>query len=130
MVPIRNLYDLCNDFGEIIQAKSNSNGTKIALTLAGANLVPDGKLYVWDTERDDLIHYDFHKYGDYVEDDSDKELEKATSNRSVYDEMCTNCIPVSVAWDKYDPRLLVCDVRRLKNDKKGFEKNGACKSHC
>lgn len=126
VTPVKSLYDLCNDFGEIIQAKSNSNGTKIALTLAAANLIPDGKLYVWNIEEDTLLSYDFHKYGDYLTEEALLEdLKQLKSESSAYDEICANRIPLTIFWDGDDPRLLVCDAKRLKiaGDKKGFTKN-------
>lgn len=59
IVPSKCCYDLFGNFGEIIMAKCNSNGTFVALTIATESLVPDGKLYIWDLERDKLGEYDF-----------------------------------------------------------------------
>lgn len=107
---------MCNDFGEIIQAKSNSNGTKIGLTIAAANLIPDGKLYIWDIEKDNLLSYDFKKkrrsfdYDDVLEI-ADNHLD---DTEVLYDKICTNRIPLSIYWDTCDPRLLICNARKMK----------------
>lgn len=115
VTPVRNLYDLCNDFGEIIQARSNSAGNKIALTLAGIDLIPDGKLYVWNVEEEILKTFDFHKYGDYV---TDTELEAAKKDAedttAWYEEICASRVPLAVHWDFEDPRLLVTCAKKLK----------------
>lgn len=126
VAPIRNLYDLCNDFGEIIQARSNNSGTKIALTLAGVDLIPDGKLYVWNVEQESLISFDFHKYGDYATENT-LELVNLEKGDSVewYEEICASRIPLGVRWDFEDPRLLVCSAKKLKV---GVEKRGIAKT--
>jgi intraflagellar transport protein 140 len=131
IVPGRNLYDMCPDFGEIIQAKTNCSGNKVALTLAAANLIPDGRLYVWDVESDALMSYDFHKYGnladlesnpdEYSIDERSQNEEFRNGNKSetdeakaVFDEICSNRIPLHLHWDNSDSRLLVCDAKRVK----------------
>lgn len=116
VTPVRNLYDLCNDFGEIIQARSNSAGNKIALTLAGIDLIPDGKLYIWNIEEEMLKTFDFHKYGDYVTDDEGLEVVKKDAEDTTvwYEEICASRIPLALQWDTEDPRLLVCCAKKLK----------------
>lgn len=52
-------YDLFQNFGEIIMAKCNSNGTYVAVTIATENLIPDGKIYLWNLEKDIIKSYDF-----------------------------------------------------------------------
>lgn len=52
-------YDLFGNFGEIMMAKCNATASHMALTIATESLVPDGKLYVWDMDRDKLAAYDF-----------------------------------------------------------------------
>ncbi|KAJ8978265.1 hypothetical protein NQ317_012623 [Molorchus minor] len=126
--PVRNVYDMTSDFGEIIQAKSNATGTRVAMTLAAANLIPDGKLYVWQIENDDVITMIFSE-----RNDTDDGLEEGDKNvddngnigddvRLAFDEICRNRIPLTICWDKEDSRLLVCNARKLKlpNGKKGF----------
>ncbi|XP_076275745.1 intraflagellar transport protein rempA isoform X2 [Rhynchophorus ferrugineus] len=119
----RNLYDLVEDFGEIIQAKTNTKGNKVAMTLAAANLIPDGKLYVLDLEKDDLVQYDFKKY-DGIENstiDTFFESENIGKNQcsdadssTDFDEMCKNRIPLSLYWCEDDSRLLVCNAKKIK----------------
>ncbi|XP_030750453.1 intraflagellar transport protein 140 homolog [Sitophilus oryzae] len=120
---VKNLYDMVEDFGEIIQAKTNSKGNKVAMTLAAANLVPDGKLYIWDIERDDLIFYDFRKYEDfekstmdkYFETEGEKDAKKEDNDSSTdFDEVCKNRIPLSLHWCEDDSRLLVCNAKKIK----------------
>lgn len=59
IIPAKAGYDLFGNFGEIIMAKCNVTGTHIALTIANESLVPDGKIYIWDVEKDRLCNYDF-----------------------------------------------------------------------
>lgn len=42
------------DFGEAIQLRLNSNGTKVSFTAANLNLVPMARLYVWDRDLDTI----------------------------------------------------------------------------
>lgn len=53
----KNGNDLFANFGEIIMAKSNINGTFIAITIANKQLIPDGKIYIWTIEKDVLLEY-------------------------------------------------------------------------
>lgn len=59
LTPLKSGYDLFGNFGEIIMAKCNATATHVAITIATESLVPDGKLYVWDVERDIVGEYDF-----------------------------------------------------------------------
>jgi len=52
-------YDLFENFGEIIMAKCSPNGKYLALIIATENLIPDGKLYIWDFEKDLITSYDY-----------------------------------------------------------------------
>lgn len=118
---VRSLYDMCTDFGEIIQAKTNSTGTKVALTIAAANLIPDGKLYVWDIEQDDLSFYDFRKNESQVYDEEGNVIQNPSldedDSNEIYDKICKSRIPLTTFWDWDDPRLLVCDAKKLKSGK-------------
>ncbi|XP_074040796.1 intraflagellar transport protein rempA isoform X2 [Leptinotarsa decemlineata] len=125
ITPVRNVYDMISDFGEIIQAKTNSKGNKVALTLAAANLVPDGKLYVWDIEKDDINVYDFRKYN-FPENIGDYEYSELEQGRNIditdsvndkqleFDDICRNRVPIDFYWDNDDSRLLVCVAKKLK----------------
>lgn len=59
VIPAKSGYDLFGNFGEIIMAKCNVTGTHLALTIATESLVPDGKLYIWDMDKDRVSNYDF-----------------------------------------------------------------------
>lgn len=50
-----------DDFGEAIQLRSNSNGTKISFTAANINLVPMARLYIWDRDLDVIYEKHFEK---------------------------------------------------------------------
>lgn len=57
-------YDMFPNFGEIILAKCNSNGTTLAITVATEQLIPDGIVYIWNIEKDTVSSFDFlGKYG-------------------------------------------------------------------
>lgn len=74
IIPAKAGYDLFGNFGEIIMAKCNMTGTQIALTIANETLVPDGKLYIWDTEKDRLCNFDFlNKHNDNSGDGDKKD---------------------------------------------------------
>lgn len=49
-----------DEFGEVIQLRLNSNGTKVSFTAANLNLVPMPHLYVWDQDLDTIYikHFD------------------------------------------------------------------------
>lgn len=116
VTPTKSVQDLIVDFGEIIQAKTNASANQIALTIAAANLVPDGKLYVYDIENNEMFIKNFRKQEENADkfdterndDDEDVKIDK--------DEVCLNRIPINFFWDKNDPRLLICDARKLKTD--------------
>lgn len=40
-------------------AKCNATASRVAITIATESLVPDGKVYIWDVERDLVGEYDF-----------------------------------------------------------------------
>lgn len=108
ITPTKAMYDLVGDFGEIIQAKMNASGNKVALTIAAANLVPDGGLYIYDIENNNLFTQNFRdNKQEKNEFDEDIEL-----NKNI---ICQNRIPINFFWDRNDPRLLICDARKLKS---------------
>lgn len=88
-------YDLFDNFGEFIQVKCSSSGTHLALLIATENLLPDGKLYIWNLEKDVLEFFDFF----------------ATASR--LDRFFTR-LPVSVFWDTEDNRLLACELKCIQ----------------
>ncbi|KAL1494371.1 hypothetical protein ABEB36_009980 [Hypothenemus hampei] len=121
LTPAKNLADSIDDFGEVIQAKTNSKGNKVAFTLAASNLIPDGKLYIWDVESDEITSYDFRKYdaieSSPFEDYYDRELDNRESDsgtNAVFEDICKNRLPMSVYWCEEDARLLICNARKIK----------------
>jgi intraflagellar transport protein 140 len=92
VVPIKNAYDLFENFGEVIMAKANHDGSFVALTIATEGLVPDGKLHVWKLETDTLMTHDF--------------LEKDDAR-----------LPITFTWDSDDHRLLACEARLIQQSK-------------
>lgn len=79
IVPSKSGYDLFGNFGEIIMAKCNVTGTRIALTIATESLIPDGKVYIWDLEKDRLCHYDFLNKDKTSKEDADSSGAKDTT---------------------------------------------------
>lgn len=66
----KNIRELIDDFGEVISASANCNGTKVALTIALDNLVPDTKLYILDVENDQIQWIDFATGETHVREDN------------------------------------------------------------
>lgn len=67
----KSCYDLFANFGEIILAKCNANGTLIAITIATESLIPDGKLYVWNIGREAITEYDFLSRNEIENEDNE-----------------------------------------------------------
>lgn len=59
LTPSKSGCDLFGNFGEIILAKCNATASHVAITIATESLVPDGKVYIWDVERDIVGEYNF-----------------------------------------------------------------------
>ncbi|KAG5881961.1 hypothetical protein JTB14_020525 [Gonioctena quinquepunctata] len=120
LTTVKNMFDVVSDFGEIMLAKTNCAGNKVALTLAAANLIPDGKLYICDIEKDNINVYDLKKYDfwEKTEREGEKIMEHNDKNsdeiKSAFDTVCRNRVPINYHWDKNDPRLLVCTAKKLK----------------
>lgn len=55
----KSCYDLFGNFGEVIMAKCNATASHVAVTIATEMLMPDGKLHIWNIERDSVCEYDF-----------------------------------------------------------------------
>lgn len=45
-------------------AKCNSDGTLVGITIATENLIPDGKIYIWNIEKNLIGAYDYVNGGD------------------------------------------------------------------
>lgn len=94
VVPTKNAYDLFENFGEVIMAKANKEGTFVAMTIATESLVPDGKLYIWKLESDQVVLHDF--------------IQKENSEN-------VPRLPISFHWDTDDPRLLACEAKLIQS---------------
>lgn len=117
LTPTKAMHDLVGDFGEIIQAKTNASGTKIALTIAAINLIPDGKLYIYDIENNEMCFKNFRNSENVnrSDEDEDEQDDMYDDTKSDKNEICRNRIPIDFFWDKHDSRLLICDAKKLKS---------------
>uniref|UniRef100_A0A1B6C8A4 Intraflagellar transport protein 140 homolog n=1 Tax=Clastoptera arizonana TaxID=38151 RepID=A0A1B6C8A4_9HEMI len=84
----KDLVEGISDFGEVICARCNSSGNKIALTVAGSNLLPVPRIYVWDIDTNIVHKHSFTNEGDV--------------SRFV----------INFYWDQEEPRLLVCEAKK------------------
>ncbi|XP_014248149.1 intraflagellar transport protein 140 homolog [Cimex lectularius] len=85
---VKDLIEAISDFGEVISAVCNSNGTKVALTIASSNLTPIPGIYVWCIEEDVISSHHFHPQNEPMR------------------------FVISMHWDSDEPRLLVCEAKR------------------
>ncbi|XP_055617076.1 intraflagellar transport protein 140 homolog [Toxorhynchites rutilus septentrionalis] len=98
-------YDLFEKFGEVIYAKSNSAGTHVALTIANEQLLPDGKLYLWNLESSSVKYYEF--------------------TSPIEADAVIRHLPINFFWDAEDPRMLACETKPIHG---GGLKGAAAKS--
>ncbi|XP_031624107.1 intraflagellar transport protein 140 homolog isoform X2 [Contarinia nasturtii] len=110
IVPPKSGYDLFGNFGEIIMAKSNMTGSHLAITIANELLVPDGKLYIWDMEKDRLTSYDFLNKNQQINAENEK---KSPNEAPTELNSFVRRVPVSFCWDNEDTRIVACETRRL-----------------
>jgi intraflagellar transport protein 140 len=96
LVPTKNAYDLFENFGEIIMAKANQDGSLVAMTIATENLVPDGMLHIWRLESDTILSYDF------LQKDAPDAIPR---------------LPITFNFDEDDHRLLACEARLIQQSK-------------
>lgn len=125
IVPPKSGYDLFGNFGEIIMAKCNATGTHLAMTIATESLVPDGKLYVYDMEKDRLCSFDFlnksNKPPTENEKKNPKEAEEsalvrrldAVSNSNIHLEIFG--LNYSIKYEKCSKMLLFDQLKYCKN---------------
>lgn len=99
-VPVKNAYDLFENFGEVIMAKSNNDGSLIAITIATEVLVPDGKLWIWKLETDAVVSYDF------LQKDNVEAIAR---------------LPITFNWDTDDNRLLACEAKLIPQSNKNSD---------
>lgn len=84
IMPSKSGYDLFGNFGEIIMAKCNATGTHLAMTVATESLVPDGKLYIWDIEKDRLSSYDFLNKNQHASIENEKKNSNESNEQSIF----------------------------------------------
>lgn len=84
IMPSKSGYDLFGNFGEIIMAKCNATGTHLAMTVATESLVPDGKLYIWDIEKDRLSSYDFLNKNQQASIENEKKNSNESNEQSIF----------------------------------------------
>ncbi|KAL1124430.1 hypothetical protein AAG570_001058 [Ranatra chinensis] len=87
---VKDLMEAIPDFGEVMLAQCNGNGSRVAITIAGSNLTPTPVLYVWTIDTDTINSHAF------------------TCKKS-------KRFVISVQWDHEEPRLLVCETKRPGN---------------
>ncbi|XP_050709384.1 intraflagellar transport protein 140 homolog [Eriocheir sinensis] len=126
----KQMGDYIKDFGEIISARCNCNGTRVSIAVAQTSLLPDPKLYVWDIESESFTYFNFAS-GRSEDDDIDGTAppNSAESVRSKDDGLNSRAkretarevggrFVMSHMWDAEDPRLLVCEAKSLHGSKK------------
>ncbi|XP_049537307.1 intraflagellar transport protein 140 homolog [Anopheles darlingi] len=129
--PARCGYDMFENFGEIIAAKTNATGTHVVLTIANEQLHPEGSLHLWCLESNVLKPYEFRSpvAGGTADGTPNKVQSQmrlgsssSSSNRSRRssgngDRSSRRAIacslPVAFFWDADDPRLLACETKPL-----------------
>nr|XP_049461792.1 intraflagellar transport protein 140 homolog [Anopheles coluzzii] len=109
--PPKSAYDLFEKFGEIIMARTNANGTYVAITIANEQLLPDGKLYLWNLESNVLTAREFHTPEPsgrtrWLKDGQGEGASSSAPNGH-------HCLPVAFFWDAEDARLLACETKPL-----------------
>ncbi|KAK2157995.1 hypothetical protein LSH36_179g04000 [Paralvinella palmiformis] len=130
-----NLADTIIEFGRVISAKCNSNGSKVSIITEKRNSKPNPKLYIWDVELDTLQFFSFETgHGEQDEllpdlepehDDDETETEKG-KNQAAKD--IAGRFPISHFWDKTESKLLVCEAQiraqdQLKDEMKDSNRN-------
>ncbi|BES89280.1 Hypothetical protein NTJ_02087 [Nesidiocoris tenuis] len=85
---LKDLIEAIDDFGEVISAVCNSNGSKVALTAASSGLTPMPAIFVWSIDEDTMYSHFFNSSSEPMR------------------------FVVSMHWDIEEPRLLVCEARR------------------
>jgi intraflagellar transport protein 140 len=100
LVPVKNAYDLFENFGEVIVAKTNHDGSLVAITIANETLIPDGKLYIWKLETDAVVSYDF------LQKDNVEAIAR---------------LPITFNWDTDDSRLLACEAKLIPQSNKNSD---------
>ncbi|GBP66063.1 Intraflagellar transport protein 140 homolog [Eumeta japonica] len=92
--PVKNCYQVIEDFGEVMRAAVNCTGKFICLSVANAGLAPDPSLYLWDAANDVI------------------------TNKNLPDNMSPpyQSVPIAIVWDTQDPRLVAVQFRSAECD--------------
>ncbi|XP_071443964.1 intraflagellar transport protein 140 homolog [Hetaerina americana] len=120
----KRLGDVIPDFGEIICAKCNSDGTKMSLTVAKSDLFPDTKLYIWNINRDSFSYLDFANGETNEDNELTVSIAKETcKNKGAHGKAASSLalgifdrFVLSHYWDKHEPKLLVCEAKMLPSN--------------
>ncbi|XP_046399396.1 intraflagellar transport protein 140 homolog [Ischnura elegans] len=120
----KRLGDVIPDFGEVISAKCNSDGTKMSLTIAKSDLFPDTKLYIWNINRDTFSYLDFATGGTNEDGElSDTSPREASKEKEVHEKAASSLVlgifdrfVLSHHWDEHEPKLLVCEAKMLPSN--------------
>ncbi|KAG8223373.1 hypothetical protein J437_LFUL001251 [Ladona fulva] len=126
------------DFGEIISAKCNADGTKLSLTVAKADLFPDSKLYVWNISTDSFSSLNFSN-GEMEEITSSGTCSQKTAKEkemTSFQEKAASTLALgmfgrfvlSQYWDRHEPKLLVCEAKLIPSPDNNIRKNFPSKS--
>uniref|UniRef100_A0AAG5DP30 Uncharacterized protein n=1 Tax=Anopheles atroparvus TaxID=41427 RepID=A0AAG5DP30_ANOAO len=120
LMPPKCAYDMFESFGEIIHAKTNATGTHVALTIANEQLVPDGRLHLWNLETNVISPCEFRcaapsselqPFGGRVKWSTKEDArpgEDASAGGGA-----AQCLPIGFHWDTDDARLLACETKPL-----------------
>lgn len=92
--PVKNCYQVIEDFGEVMRASVNSVGKFICLSVANAGLAPDPRVYLWDAANDKVTNKLICKH-------------QSPPYQSV---------PIAIVWDANDPRILAVHMRSADSD--------------
>lgn len=111
------------EFGGIISAKCNANGSKISVIVSKFNNMPDSNIYIWDTETDTIQFFNFATGRDEADDfvagaDGDAGSTLAEKGKCQSAKDVAGRHPISHFWDWEEPRLFVCEAKILEIDQK------------
>lgn len=107
------LEDAVPNFGHIQSIKCNCNGSKVAIISHINNQTVSPILYVWDVESDTIQSFNFATGtgSDSLDDDLAITQQRLTSTIKGY-------VPKTVFWDSTEPKLFVCETKKMTIEKK------------
>ncbi|XP_041473205.1 intraflagellar transport protein 140 homolog isoform X2 [Lytechinus variegatus] len=110
----KNLMDVIPGMGSILMAKTNCNGTKLAIIVSKSDGTTDPKLYVWDPDLDTLGFFDLKTgHGDQEDEplSKDDDITDAERGREEAAQDVAGRYPINIFWDTHEPKLLVCEAK-------------------